>query len=66
MCILMKTMTLWSCIQIYRNKIFRIYEDPTDLLADIRDQDKLVAYQLQKNNEANILVVFMHERLVEK
>lgn len=51
--------------EIYKNRIFRVYGDPTDLLADIRDQDRLVAYRLQKYNEASPLVVFMHERLVE-
>ncbi|KAJ1390659.1 Ubiquitin specific protease, conserved site [Sesbania bispinosa] len=51
--------------EIYKNKIFRVFEEPSDSLADIRDQDKLVAYRLQKYNEASPLVVFMHGRLVE-
>lgn len=53
-------------IQIYRNKIFRVFEDPSDLLVEIRDQDKLVAYRMQKCNEPSPLVVFLHERLAEK
>ncbi|XP_020226507.1 ubiquitin carboxyl-terminal hydrolase 8 isoform X2 [Cajanus cajan] len=51
--------------EIYKNKIFRVYEDPSDLLSDIRDQDKIVAYRMQKYNEASLLVVFVQERLVE-
>ncbi|KAK7284765.1 hypothetical protein RJT34_19518 [Clitoria ternatea] len=51
--------------EIYKNKIFRVFEDPSDSLVDIRDQDKLVAYRLQKCDEASHLVVFVHERLVE-
>ncbi|TKY61900.1 Ubiquitin carboxyl-terminal hydrolase 8 [Spatholobus suberectus] len=51
--------------EIYRNKIFRVYKEPSDLLVDIRDQDKLVAYRIEKYNEATPLVVFVHERLVE-
>ncbi|XP_058738954.1 ubiquitin carboxyl-terminal hydrolase 8-like [Vicia villosa] len=51
--------------EIYRNKIFRALEDPSDSLTDIRDQDKLVAYRVQKCSEDSLLIVFMHERLVE-
>ncbi|KAG4913606.1 hypothetical protein JHK85_054996 [Glycine max] len=51
--------------EIYRNKIFRVFEDPSDLLVEIRDQDKLVAYRMQKCNEPSPLVVFLHERLAE-
>ncbi|XP_021652406.2 ubiquitin carboxyl-terminal hydrolase 8 isoform X2 [Hevea brasiliensis] len=47
--------------QIYKNKIFRFLEEPSDSLALIRDDDNLVAYQLPKVNEASPLVVFMHE-----
>ncbi|XP_061362460.1 ubiquitin carboxyl-terminal hydrolase 8-like isoform X2 [Gastrolobium bilobum] len=50
--------------EIYRNKIFRKY-GPSDSLADIRDQDTLVAYRIQKYNEASPLCFFVHERLVE-
>ena len=56
----------WSNIQIYRNQIFRLYEDPSDSLSEIRDQDKLVAYRIQNYNKAGPLVVFSHKRLVEK
>ncbi|KAH1070983.1 hypothetical protein AAZX31_03G183800 [Glycine max] len=51
--------------EIYRNKIFRVFEDPSDLLVEIRDQDKLVAYRMQKCNEPSPLVVFLHEHLAE-
>ncbi|KAI5425272.1 hypothetical protein KIW84_031175 [Lathyrus oleraceus] len=51
--------------EIYRNRIFRVLEGPSDLLADIRDQDKLVAYRVQKYNKDSLLIVFIHERLVE-
>ncbi|XP_048236014.1 ubiquitin carboxyl-terminal hydrolase 8 isoform X2 [Ricinus communis] len=49
--------------EIYRNKIFRFLEEPSDSLALIRDDDKLVAYRLPKDNEASLLVVFLHELL---
>ncbi|KAF2287433.1 hypothetical protein GH714_039882 [Hevea brasiliensis] len=48
-------------VEIYKNKIFRFLEEPSDSLALIRDDDNLVAYQLPKVNEASPLVVFMHE-----
>ncbi|RDX76461.1 Ubiquitin carboxyl-terminal hydrolase 8, partial [Mucuna pruriens] len=51
--------------EIYKNKIIRVYGDPSDLLVDIRDQDKLVAYRMQKYSEASPLVVFVHEHLAE-
>jgi len=59
-------MTLWSFLQIYRNKIFRVFENPSDSLGDIRDQDKVVAYRMPKDTETTPLVVFVHERSVEK
>ncbi|KAE9585339.1 putative ubiquitinyl hydrolase 1 [Lupinus albus] len=51
--------------EIYKNRIFRFLEEPSESLVDIRDQDKLAAYRLQKDNEASSLVVFVHE-LAEK
>ncbi|XP_065855904.1 ubiquitin carboxyl-terminal hydrolase 8-like isoform X2 [Euphorbia lathyris] len=50
-------------VEIYKEKIFRFLEEPSDALALIRDDDKLVAYRLPKDNEASPLVVFMHELL---
>ncbi|KAG8646943.1 hypothetical protein MANES_09G043300v8 [Manihot esculenta] len=50
-------------VEIYKNKIFRFLEEPSDSLALIRDDDKLVAYRLPKVTEASPLVVFMHELL---
>ncbi|KAK7396784.1 hypothetical protein VNO78_17942 [Psophocarpus tetragonolobus] len=51
--------------EIYKNKIFRVYEDLSDSLVDIRDQDTVVAYRLQKYNEASPLVAFVHEHMEE-
>lgn len=56
--------------EIYKNRIFRGLDDklfmsPSDSLADIRDQDKLVAYRVQKYTEDSPVVVFMHEHVVE-
>ncbi|KAK4281744.1 hypothetical protein QN277_013201 [Acacia crassicarpa] len=56
--------------EVYKNRIFRWLEEPSDSLALIRDQDKLVAYRLPKD-EAGTLVVFTKqcisgsEKLVE-
>ncbi|XP_012074283.1 ubiquitin carboxyl-terminal hydrolase 8 isoform X2 [Jatropha curcas] len=47
--------------EIYRNKVFRFLEEPSDSLALIRDDDKLVAYRLPRNNDTSPLVVFLHE-----
>ncbi|WCJ34160.1 Ubiquitin carboxyl-terminal hydrolase 8 [Euphorbia peplus] len=48
-------------VEIYKNKIFRFLEEASDALALIRDDDKLVAYRLPKDNEASPLFVFTHE-----
>ncbi|XP_044498409.1 ubiquitin carboxyl-terminal hydrolase 8-like isoform X3 [Mangifera indica] len=48
--------------EIYKNQIFRFLEEPSDSLALIRDEDKLVAYRLPKDNEASSLIVFVHRR----
>ncbi|OIV92275.1 hypothetical protein TanjilG_00293 [Lupinus angustifolius] len=52
-------------VEVYKNRIFRFLEEPSESLTEIRDLDKLAAYRLQKNNEAGPLVVFVHE-LAEK
>lgn len=70
MLVLILSLILWSYIQIYKNRIFRGLDDklfmsPSDSLADIRDQDKLVAYRVQKYTEDSPVVVFMHEHVVE-
>uniref|UniRef100_A0A2P2M481 ubiquitinyl hydrolase 1 n=1 Tax=Rhizophora mucronata TaxID=61149 RepID=A0A2P2M481_RHIMU len=49
--------------EVYKNKIFRFLEEPSDSLALIRDDDTLVAYRLPKSDEVSSLVVFMHQRL---
>ncbi|KAH9737876.1 ubiquitin carboxyl-terminal hydrolase 8 [Citrus sinensis] len=51
--------------EIYRSKIFRVLDEPSDLLGLIRDEDKLVAYRLPKDSETPSLVLFMHERKEE-
>ncbi|KAJ7971697.1 Ubiquitin carboxyl-terminal hydrolase [Quillaja saponaria] len=49
--------------EIYKNRIFRLLEEPSDSLALIRDEDKLVAYRLKKASKEFPLVVFMHKKL---
>ncbi|XP_014496181.1 ubiquitin carboxyl-terminal hydrolase 8 [Vigna radiata var. radiata] len=51
--------------EIYKNKIFRVFENPSESLGEIRDQDKVVAYRMQKDTETTPLVAFVHERSVE-
>lgn len=65
MLVLILSLILRSYIQIYTNKIFRVLEDKSDSLADIRDLDKLVAYRVQKYTEDSPVVVFRHELVVE-
>ncbi|KAG6743955.1 hypothetical protein POTOM_052659 [Populus tomentosa] len=43
--------------------VFRPMTEPSDSVAWIRDEDKLVAYRLPKDNQNSLLVVFMHERV---
>ncbi|XVF07501.1 hypothetical protein REPUB_Repub06bG0144400 [Reevesia pubescens] len=49
--------------EIYKNQIFRLLDEPSDSLALIRDDDKLVAYRLPKVDETYPLVVFSHQKL---
>ncbi|XWS66580.1 hypothetical protein CRYUN_Cryun05aG0211800 [Craigia yunnanensis] len=49
--------------EIYKNQIFRSLDEPSDSLALIRDDDKLVAYRLPKVSETYPLVVFSHQQL---
>ncbi|KAI9090730.1 hypothetical protein K1719_028583 [Acacia pycnantha] len=51
--------------EIYMNRICSWLEEPSDSLALIRDQDKLVAYRLPKD-EAGPLVVFMHQQVTKQ
>jgi len=37
--------------------------EPSDSVALIRDEYKLVAYRLPKDNQNSLLIVFMHERV---
>ncbi|KAJ6870744.1 hypothetical protein NC652_036409 [Populus alba x Populus x berolinensis] len=50
-------------LMIYKKKKFRPMTEPSDSIAWIRDEDKLVAYRLPKDNQNSLLVVFMHERV---
>ncbi|KAH8485444.1 hypothetical protein H0E87_027033, partial [Populus deltoides] len=50
-------------VEIYKNKIFRLMTEPSDSVALIRDEYKLVAYRLPKDNQNSLLIVFMHERV---
>lgn len=58
-------LTSWTYLQIYKNRICRLLEEPSDSLALIRDEDTLVAYRLPKDNEASPLVVFVHHQLTK-
>ncbi|GMJ03788.1 ubiquitin-specific protease 8 [Hibiscus trionum] len=49
--------------EIYKNQIFRLLDEPSDSLALIRDDDRLVAYRLPKVSETYPLVVFSHQQL---
>ncbi|XP_039070266.1 ubiquitin carboxyl-terminal hydrolase 8-like isoform X2 [Hibiscus syriacus] len=49
--------------EMYKNQIFRLLDDPSDSLALIRDDDRLVAYRLPKVSETYPLVVFSHQQL---
>jgi len=49
--------------QVYNHCIIRFLEDPSDSLALIRDDDRLVAYRLPQENEGCQLVVFMHQHI---
>ncbi|XWS59355.1 hypothetical protein CRYUN_Cryun08bG0114400 [Craigia yunnanensis] len=49
--------------EIYKNQIFRLLDEPSDSLALIRDDDKLVAYRLPKVSKIYPLVVFSHQQL---
>lgn len=48
--------------QVYKNRICRVLEDPSDSLALIRNEDKLVAYRLPRDDESSKLIVYMHQQ----
>ncbi|XVF47045.1 hypothetical protein PTKIN_Ptkin03bG0077700 [Pterospermum kingtungense] len=48
--------------EIYNNRIIRYLEEPADSLSLIRDDDRLVAYRLNKDVDKTHLVVFMHQQ----
>lgn len=48
--------------EVYKNRIFRLLEDPSDSLALIRNEDKLVAYRLPRDSEPSKLIVYVHQQ----
>ena len=48
--------------QVYKNRICRVLEDPSDSLALIRNEDKLVAYRFPRDEESSKLIVYMHQQ----
>lgn len=48
--------------EVYKNRICRVLEDPSDSLALIRNEDKLVAYRLPRDDESSKLIVYMHQQ----
>ncbi|XWS71372.1 hypothetical protein CRYUN_Cryun03dG0133000 [Craigia yunnanensis] len=51
--------------EIYNNRIIRYLEELADSLSLIRDDDRLVAYRLNKDINKAPLVVFMHQQMEE-
>ncbi|XWS73790.1 hypothetical protein CRYUN_Cryun02cG0159600 [Craigia yunnanensis] len=52
--------------EIYSNRIIRYLEEPSDSLSLIRDDDRLVAYRLNKDINKAPLVLFMHQQMEEQ
>ncbi|KAE8705771.1 Ubiquitin carboxyl-terminal hydrolase 8 [Hibiscus syriacus] len=52
--------------EIYNHRIIRFLEELADSLSLIRDDDTLVAYQLNKDIEKTPLVVFTHQQMEEQ
>ncbi|XP_024962612.1 ubiquitin carboxyl-terminal hydrolase 8 isoform X1 [Cynara cardunculus var. scolymus] len=49
--------------EVYNNHIIRFLGEPTDSLSLIRDDDRLVAYNIQKDFEKFSRVVFVHQQI---
>ncbi|CAH1436150.1 unnamed protein product [Lactuca virosa] len=49
--------------EVYNNHIIRFLGDPTDSLSLIRDDDRLVAYKLQKDFHKFSQIVFVHQQI---
>ncbi|KAI3723602.1 hypothetical protein L2E82_35331 [Cichorium intybus] len=49
--------------EVYNNHIIRFLGEPTDSLSLIRDDDRLVAYKLQKDVEKFSQIVFVHQQI---
>ncbi|GFP89454.1 ubiquitin carboxyl-terminal hydrolase 8 [Phtheirospermum japonicum] len=52
--------------EIYNNRIIRFLEEPSDSLSLIRDNDRLIAYRISKDDKEAPLFVFMHQMIEEK
>ena len=52
-------------MQIYNNRVLRILDKPADCIELVRDDDRLVAYRLLKDEDVLPLVVFTHRRFEE-
>ncbi|KAJ9554852.1 hypothetical protein OSB04_009466 [Centaurea solstitialis] len=48
--------------EIYNNRVLRILDKPADCIDLVRDDDRLVAYRLLKDEDVLPLVVFTHRR----
>lgn len=55
-------MILWVLWQIFSNRIIQTLDEASGSIDLLRDNDRLVAYRLPKDNETSPLVVFMHEQ----
>lgn len=49
--------------EVYNNHIIRFLGEPTDSLSLIRDDDRLVAYNIQKDLDKFSRVVFVHQQI---
>lgn len=49
-------------LQVYENQIFKYFENPSELLVNIKDEECIVAYILPKNHQKLRWLVLMHEK----
>jgi ubiquitin carboxyl-terminal hydrolase 15 len=54
-----------SLAQIFNSRIIRFLEESANILSLIRDEDRLVAYQVPKDVKGDPLVVFTHQQIEE-
>ncbi|XP_078430807.1 ubiquitin-specific protease 8 [Wolffia australiana] len=48
--------------EVYNYRVIRYLDDPSDSISLIRDEDRIAAYQIPKDPNKSLLVVFMHQR----